>query len=631
MEQNQGDTGAAEQARWRRRPAIAAMVRLAIVGLPVAVSVAVAVTIELLVTKPSSAVGLVAWWFGVLGASFVVLLGCERLARRALPLAALLKMGMLFPGVAPKRLAIARRAASTRDLERRLEEARSKGMDDEPVVAAERIVALAASLSAHDRKTRGHTERVRALTDLVADELRLPEADRDRLRWSALLHDVGKLAVHPDVLNKEGPLSDEEWDLMRQHPLEGAKLTAPLASWLGEWAATIAEHHERYDGGGYPFGLAGDAISLGGRIVAVADTYDVMTSARSYKRPSSPEVARSELVRCAGSQFDPAVVRAFLAVPIRRLRGLLPVSWLGSLPFGDFGSGVALVGRTGVALVAAGSIVGVATLKPGQLGVAAIANDRGGAGGQLNGASGVGSSTAGTKGKGVHGSQSNGSGSTGQTGGGADGSGGGAGGSGSSGHGSSAKNGSTGTGGSPEHQGNSGPGAGSGSSTTSPNSPGTTVPGSPPTSSPGSPPTTSPGSPPTTSPGSPPTTSPGSPPTTTTSVPPTTTTTTTVLPAPSPPTGLSATGSCQVIIVGPVINLSWTDSTSNWVTGYDILRSSNGSSYTGIASVSAGTTTYSDKTVSGLNTRYWYEVEALSPEGYATSSAASATTPPLCL
>ena len=157
MSANQDEPGARtraeaeDQASWRSRPAIAATVRLAVAGVPVVISIGVAMLIELLVTQPSSLFGRTAWWIGVLGASTLVLLGCERLARRALPLAALLKMGMLFPGVAPKRLAVARRAASTRDLERRLEDARSRGLGDEPVIAAERIVALAASLSAHDR------------------------------------------------------------------------------------------------------------------------------------------------------------------------------------------------------------------------------------------------------------------------------------------------------------------------------------------------------------------------------------------------------------------------------------------------------------------------------------------------
>ena len=102
---------------------------------------------------------------------------------------------------------------------------------------------------------RGHGERVRALTDLIADELDLSTDDRDRLRWSALLHDIGKIAVHPDILNKPGKLDDEEWEIIKNHPLEGARLTAPLAGWLGQWANTIAEHHEKFDGSGYPFGL----------------------------------------------------------------------------------------------------------------------------------------------------------------------------------------------------------------------------------------------------------------------------------------------------------------------------------------------------------------------------------------
>ena len=222
----------------------------------------------------------------------------------------------------------------TRDLERRVQAAKANGVSQDLTVAAEQILTLAAALNAHDRKTRGHSERVRALTDLIADELKLPTHDRDRLRWSALLHDIGKLSVHPEVLNKSTPLEDAEWEMIRNHPLEGAKLTAPLAAWLGPWADTIAQHHEWYDGSGYPYGLHGKDLSYGARIVAVADSYDAMTAIRSYSKKLSPTSACAELTRCAGTQFDPAVVRAFLQVSTPRLRFFGgPLGWLGALPY----------------------------------------------------------------------------------------------------------------------------------------------------------------------------------------------------------------------------------------------------------------------------------------------------------
>jgi hypothetical protein len=388
--------GPADPGRWKNRWLLAGILTVAVSVVPIAASFAVAYVVERNVTQPSTVAGFALWWLALLGVCSLAFFVVGRVTRRALPLALLLKMNLAFPGQAPKRLAAARRAGSVRDLHRRVEEARLKGVADEPTLAAERIVVLAATLNAHDRTTRGHAERVRALTDMVAEELRLPDADRDRLRWSSLLHDIGKLTVHPEVLNKAEALSDDEWEVIRRHPLEGARLTAPLASWLGPWANTIAEHHERFDGKGYPFGLSGRQISLGGRVVAVADSYDVMTSLRSYKRPMSPDKARLELAACAGTQFDPDIVRAFLAVSIWRLRLAAPLSWLGSLPFGRLVAGVGrLAGAAGhtvlAGVVASAGVVGLG-LGPLAGSLAAQAPPSGGSGqaasGQTSGAAG---------------------------------------------------------------------------------------------------------------------------------------------------------------------------------------------------------------------------------------------------
>ena len=344
--------------QWQPSPLLSTLVSiLAFIG-PIAVSTAVAVTVARLLPKASGGLWEVVWWADVLLVPILVFVAADRLCRRLLPLAVLLKMTMVFPDRAPKRLAVARKAGSTRDLARRIEDATHHSAGDDLALAAEQILALAASLSAHDRLARGHSERVRALTDLIADQLDLPNPDRDRLRWSALLHDVGKLTVHPHVLNKAEKLDDAEWAALRNHPLEGARLTSRLAGWLGEWANTIAEHHEKFDGTGYPLGLQGSEISFGGRIVAVADSYDAMTAVRSYNKPKSPTVARAELAACAGTHFDPQVVRAFLEVSVGRIRlAGGPLSWLGSLPFVNGIPAASQVASTAGRVVAASAMV----------------------------------------------------------------------------------------------------------------------------------------------------------------------------------------------------------------------------------------------------------------------------------
>ncbi|MGH2589550.1 MAG: HD-GYP domain-containing protein, partial [Actinomycetota bacterium] len=138
-------------------------------------------------------------------------IGAERIARRFLPLATLLKLSMLFPARAPSRFKVARRAGSIRQLE----DLSGPDADGDAGRAAEAILTLVAALGAHDRRTRGHAERVRVYTDMIADELELPEFDRHRLRWSALLHDIGKLSIDASILNKADPLTAEEWSVLR--------------------------------------------------------------------------------------------------------------------------------------------------------------------------------------------------------------------------------------------------------------------------------------------------------------------------------------------------------------------------------------------------------------------------------
>ncbi len=305
--------------RWNAHPRWALAARLGLGAFPALVGFGV-MRLALVVSHPKGA-PIPAWvWFGCVAVVGVLAaLAAERAARRFLPLVAFLRLSMAFPDQAPSRFAVAMRTGTTRQLERRIEEIRSVGLDGIPEEQFGSIVLeLAAALSVHDRLTRGHSERVRAYTDLIAAEMDLPEIDVEKLRWASLLHDVGKLFVPSEVLNKPGRLTSDEFDIIKQHPLHGLRLVMPLRDWLGPWALVVGQHHERWDGAGYPFGLAGTDIHLGARIVSVADAFDVMTSARSYKAPMKVSDARAELTRCSGRQFDPAVVRAFLSVGLPR-------------------------------------------------------------------------------------------------------------------------------------------------------------------------------------------------------------------------------------------------------------------------------------------------------------------------
>ncbi len=304
---------------WRQRSFGAFGIKAIAFLVPVVASITWTIVLGRVLPEATTFLGHLLWWTVVAGGAIAVALVVERAARRMLPMAMLLRLSLVFPEVAPSRFSMALRANSTRQLKRRIE----AGVIDEsstPQEAATTLLELSAALSVHDRMTRGHAERVRAYSVMIGEQLDLPADDLNKLQWSALLHDVGKLDVSSDILNKPGAPDDEELKSLRAHPDRGSEYMAALAPWLGDWANAAWQHHERYDGLGYPAGLAGEDISLAARIVSVADAYDVMTSTRSYKVAMDAQTARTELLDCSGSQFDPEIVRAFLSVPVSELR-----------------------------------------------------------------------------------------------------------------------------------------------------------------------------------------------------------------------------------------------------------------------------------------------------------------------
>jgi putative nucleotidyltransferase with HDIG domain len=175
------------------------------------------------------------------------------------------------------------------------------------------LLGLANALEAKDPYTRGHSERVAALSRRVASALGLAPPLVDIVGQAGLLHDIGKIGVPEAILRKPGPLSFEEWQVMRAHPVIGAQIVAPFEFFEGA-ARAIRHHHERWDGSGYPDGLAREAIPLEARIVAVADVFDALTSARSYRAALDRDAACGVLRQEAGHTLDETIVAALLGV-----------------------------------------------------------------------------------------------------------------------------------------------------------------------------------------------------------------------------------------------------------------------------------------------------------------------------
>ena len=172
------------------------------------------------------------------------------------------------------------------------------------------VKALVSAIETKDRYTSGHSARVNLLAMLLGKQLGLPADELESLKWASILHDVGKIGMPEAILHKPGRLTSQEYEVVRQHPWRGYEVLGHIGQ-LRAARMAVLYHHERLDGRGYPLGLSGSAIPLAARIIAVADTFDALTSNRPYREAWNEDEAHQEILRVSGTQFDPVVVEAF--------------------------------------------------------------------------------------------------------------------------------------------------------------------------------------------------------------------------------------------------------------------------------------------------------------------------------
>lgn len=181
------------------------------------------------------------------------------------------------------------------------------------------VEAFSAALDAKHSYTKGHSDRVADIAAAIAAGVGFSRREQERIHTAGHLHDIGKIGIPDNVLLKPGRLNNEEYDIIKLHPQIGYDILQKVTIFR-PIAGIVLHHHERWDGCGYPGGLQGEDIPLGARIIAIADAYDAMTSARSYRQRISSEQAIAEIKRCAGTQFDPALVKIFLTIQDHRRR-----------------------------------------------------------------------------------------------------------------------------------------------------------------------------------------------------------------------------------------------------------------------------------------------------------------------
>ena len=169
------------------------------------------------------------------------------------------------------------------------------------------VKSLVSAIDAKDPYTSGHSERVNILSMLLGKTMGLSKEELDILRWASILHDVGKIGMPEAILKKPGPLTPEEYEIVKEHPERGYRVISPIRQ-LGAASLGVRCHHERADGNGYPLGIRGTEIPLPARIIAVADTYDALTSTRPYRDPRNPDQAFSVITSVRGTQLDSSIV-----------------------------------------------------------------------------------------------------------------------------------------------------------------------------------------------------------------------------------------------------------------------------------------------------------------------------------
>jgi putative nucleotidyltransferase with HDIG domain len=192
-----------------------------------------------------------------------------------------------------------------RNLERSYEQLKRSEIDT--------IATLAKAIEAKDWYTSGHSEHVTEIALAIADEMKLASEKKDIIARSGMLHDIGKIGLGDSILNKKEKLTEDEWRLIKMHPLKAFEMLRPL-KFLSAVRDTIVSHHENYDGSGYPYGLKGKEISIEAMILAVADAFDAMNSRRAYREPLAKKEIISELTRLRGTKYAPEVIDAFFAL-----------------------------------------------------------------------------------------------------------------------------------------------------------------------------------------------------------------------------------------------------------------------------------------------------------------------------